>query len=104
MKKLTAWLKSMKWVVYVVIATGLGILLLVLRNIFAGPKPKGPERLPDVPPKLREKVAQVEEEALKAKIEAKVTAEAEKKEVEEILKIDDGKERRKRLAEKLRNL
>ena len=32
------------------------------------------------------------------------TAEAEKKEVEEILKIDDGKERRKRLAEKLRNL
>jgi hypothetical protein len=104
MKKLVAWVKSIKWLAYAVLAVSFGVLLLILRNLFFGPKPKGPERLPDVPPKLREKVEKAEEAALRAKVEANVTAEAEKKAVEEILKIDDGKERRRRLAEKLRNL
>jgi hypothetical protein len=104
MKSLIAWLKSAKWVLYVVLAVGTGILFLVLRKMFFGPKPEGPTRLPDVPPALQRKVDQVQEEALKAKVEAKVTAEDDKKKLDEITKIDDGAERRKQLAQMLQNL
>lgn len=104
MKKLLSWLKSAKWVAYAMIAVVVGVLLLVLRNLFAGPRPDRPGRLPDVPEKLKEKVDKVQEEALKAKIEAKVQAEDDKKEIEEILQVQDGRERRAKLAEKLANL
>lgn len=104
MKTLIAWLKQTKWVLYVILAVGTGILLLVLRKMFFGPKPDVPTRLPDVPPALQRKVDQVQEEALKAKVEAKVTAEDDKKQLDEITKIDDGAERRKRLAQMLQNL
>jgi hypothetical protein len=104
MKSFLAWLKSAKWIALVVLAVGAGVLLLVLRKMFWGPKPEGPTRLPDVPPALQKKVEKAQEEAIKAKVEAKITAEIDKKEVEEILQIDDGAERRKRLAEKLKNL
>jgi hypothetical protein len=104
MKTFLAWLKSAKWLALAVGAVVLGVLLLVLRNLFFGPRPSGPSRLPDVSPKLREKVAKAEEEALRAKIEAKVQASEDKKDLEEIAKIEDGVERRKRLAEKLRSL
>ena len=99
-----AWLKSAKWVVYLVLATIVGVLALTLRKLFVIPRPEGPTRLPDIPPALRAKVEKAQEEAIKAKIEAKVTAEADKKDIVEILQIDDGIERRKRLADKLRQL
>lgn len=104
MSRVTTWLKSAKWVLYLAIAIGSGVLLLALRHLFYGAKPTGPSRLPDVPEALRKKVEQAQEEAIKAKVEAKVVAETDKKQVEEILKIDDGVERRKRLADKLRSL
>lgn len=104
MSQVTTWLKSTKWVLYSVLAVGAGILLLALRHLFYGDKPTGPGRLPDVPEALRKKVEQAQEEAIKAKVEAKMVAETDKKQVEEILKIDDGAERRKRLADKLRAL
>jgi len=104
MSKFLVWLKSAKWILYVVLAVGTGILLLVLRKLFFGPKPDVPSKLPDVPPALQRKVDQAQEEALKAKVEAKVTAEDDKKQLDEITKIDDGVERRKRLAQMLQNL
>lgn len=104
MKKLIAWLKSAKWVAYTVIAAVVGVILLVLRFLFFGPKPDRPGRLPDVPEKLKEKVEKVQEEALQAKVESKVKAESDKKEIEVIMQIDDGKVRREKLAAKLKNL
>lgn len=98
------WIKSAKWVLYLVLAVTAGILLLTLRKLFVLPRPDGPTRLPDVPPALRAKVEHAQEEALKAKIEAKTTAEADKKDLVEILQVDDGIERRRRLADKLRQL
>lgn len=104
MKAFVAWLKTAKWILYLILAVALGVLLLVLRRAFFGERPERPVRLPDVPEALRRKVEKVEEEALIAKTEAKVTAASEKKEVEEIMKIEDGVERRKRLAAKLSTL
>jgi hypothetical protein len=102
MTVLLTWLKTAKWVLYLVLAIAAGILLFSLRKLFVIPRPTGPTRLPDVPPALQAKVEKAQEEALKAKVEARVTADADKQELVEILKIDDGVERRKRLADKLR--
>lgn len=96
--------KRMKWLLLAILALGVVVVTWVLRSLFGGPKAEGPSRLPPVPPKLQEKVDKAEEEALKARVEAKVTAETDKKELEEIGKIADGKERRKRLADKLKQL
>lgn len=104
MKRFIAWMKSAKWILYLVLTVAVGVLMLTLRHMFFGEKPDKPTRLPDVPDALRRKVEKVEEEALVAKAEARVTAEADKKEIEEILKIDDGVERRRQLADKLRML
>jgi uncharacterized membrane protein YdfJ with MMPL/SSD domain len=104
MTSLLIWLKSAKWVLYLILAVAAGILLLTLRKMFVIPRPIGPNRLPDVPPALQAKVEKAQEEALKAKVAAKVTADTDKQELTQILQIDDGVERRKRLAEKLRTL
>jgi hypothetical protein len=104
MTSIINFLKSAKWVLYSVLAIGVGVLLFSLRRLFSSPSPAGPDRLPDVPEVLKKKVEAAQEEALKAKVEAKLTADSDKKQVEDILKIDDGAERRKRLADKLRML
>ena len=105
MNTVLAWLKSVKWVAYVILAVGVGILLLVLRNLFAGSKPTGTNsRLPDVPPALQAKVDQVEEEALQAKATAKATTDAQVQQIKTISQIPDGAERRKQLAQMLQNM
>jgi len=63
-----------------------------------------PAGLPEVPEGLKKKVAEAEEKALTAKVEARVQAAAQKTELASITKIEDGTERRKRLAEMLTRL
>ncbi len=105
MTKIVSFLKSTRWILYAALAIGTGVLLFTLRHLFFGDPPKATNyRLPDVPEPLRKKVEAAQEEAVKAKVEAKITAVEDKVAVEEILKIEDGTERRKRLAEKLRTL
>jgi hypothetical protein len=101
MKSLVA---TSKWLMFVILAVGTGILLLVLRHLFAGPQPESSFRLPDIPPVLRQKVEQAQEDALRIKLESRIMGERDAEEIERILAVSDGAERRKRLAEKLRSL
>lgn len=57
-----------------------------------------------LPEGMQRKLDQVHEEALTAKVKAKAKADEDRIELAEIIAIDDGKERRQRLAEKLRHL
>jgi hypothetical protein len=96
----------MKWVL-IAVAVGIGLVaIFMLRGIFRRESPDGSKTdvLPDVSEALKDKVRQAEEEALIARVEARVEAETQKKELEEISTIDDGAERRKRLAAMLRGL
>jgi hypothetical protein len=101
------WLKAQytryRYWVWVAAAVAVAILLFVLRGLVVG-SGKGKISLPEIPEALKAKVAKAEEEALVARVEARVTAEQEVKELEEVAKIDDGVERRKRLAKMLENL
>lgn len=103
MKWLTAMFKQTKWVVWAVIATAAVVALWLLRTLFTA-DPEAPARLPEVPPKLKAKVAKAEEDALVARVEARVEAEKAKAILDEAASADDDKERRKRLAEALRRL
>lgn len=102
MTKLKAVWKRASWLLWAFVALTFAVVVWTLRGLFNGPKHAGPTRLPPVPEKLRAKVDKAEEEALKAKVEATVKAEEAKHELEEIGKITDGAERRKRLAERLK--
>ncbi len=98
--------KRFKWVI---IGVGVAIaiaLLFLLRGLFQTEHPDGSKTdpLPEVSEKLKEAVRHAEEEALVARVEARVEAETQKKELEEIGTIEDGAERRRRLAEMLRGL
>lgn len=98
--------KHIKWVA-VAVAVGLGIAgVFLLRGLFVKERSDGSEEdpLPEVADKLKKRVQQAEEEALVSRVEAKVKAEQDQKELEEVAQIDDGKERRKRLADMLRRL
>lgn len=103
MTRIRALWKRTAWVLWVILAFTFAVLVWVVRGLFNGPKHAGPSRLPPVPEKLQAKVDQAEEEALKARVEATAKAEEDKRDLEEIGKISDGAERRKRLAEKLRS-
>jgi hypothetical protein len=103
MKRLVSWVKSLRWVAWAVLAFAVVLVIWLVKGLFDGPK-TGPGRLPEPPKKLKEKVEKAEEAALVSKVEARVEAEKAKEALDEIAEIDDGKERRKRLADMLNNL
>lgn len=101
-----AFIKQFK---YYLIAGGVLLalgLFFVLRLLLTREDSKGNsgEVLPEVQDALKERVRTAETEALEARVEALVEAEEDRKELEEVSKIDDGAERRRRLAEMLRKL
>lgn len=101
------WLKkiwtSSKWIALVVIAVAVVVVLWLARTLFTR-DPHAPARLPEVPDALKKKVQKAEEDALIARVKANAEAEAAKKILDDAATIDDGEERRKRLAEALRQL
>lgn len=99
------WAKS-KWFFLAAAGVCLMIFGVILRGLFHSPKdtPSGTGRLPEVPRPLQEKVRKAEEAAMIAKAESKLTAEVKINELNEIKKIDDGAERRKKLAELLKDV
>lgn len=107
--KLKAFWKRSKWVILSVIAVLVAVLAFVLRGLFA-PKPEpflGPDQpqpLPPIDQRIKDQVVKAEEEALVARVEARVHAETQRMELQEIAKVEDGAERRRRLAEMLRRL
>jgi len=111
---MSAWLKALwkrsKWVILSVSGAVLLIVVFILRGLFTGrpskppPKPGEPQPLPPVDERITERVAQAEEEATVARIEAKVRADADREQLERINQVEDGAERRRRLAAMLRRL
>ena len=95
----------MKWVLLAVGAVVLAIVGFLLRGMFVRETSDGKEEvLPEVESRVRERVEVAEEEAMVARIEAKVVAETERVELKEIAEVDDGAERRRRLAAMMRGM
>lgn len=103
MDKLKAWWAKSRWAVWALIGIIFAIMVLVLRSLFQvkGKGDSGKFELPPVPKVIQEKVNKAEEDGLRARVEATAKADEQKKQLAEVLKIDDGAERRKRLAEML---
>jgi len=82
------------------------VLFFVLRGLFNREDATGHKTdvLPEVEDALKERVRAAEEEALVARVEARVEAEGQRKELDAVAEIEDGAERRRRLAEMLRKL
>jgi hypothetical protein len=98
--------KRYRWVLLAVAAATIGVLGVVLRGLFFKEPPEGKkiDVLPEVHEELKQKVQQAEEEALVTRVEARVQAEAQQQELAEVMKVEDGAERRRRLAAMLRQL
>lgn len=104
MNQLKAWWAKSRWAVWVVIGVCFAIMVLVLKSLLnVKPKPGegGGGLMPPVPKVLQDKVDKAQEDNLVARVTAKVKADDDKKKLDDVMKIDDGAERRKRLAEML---
>lgn len=101
------WKRS-KWVLFAIGGAVLVALAFVFRGLVTSCEPKrGSNRaqtLPTVDERVKARVAEVEEEATVARIEAKVRASTDREQLERINQVDDGVERRRRLAAMLRRL
>lgn len=94
-----AWWAKSRWAVWALVGVLVVVVLMVLRSLFdVKPKPGQPPGLPPVPKVLQDKVDKAQEENLVARVEAKVKADEHKKELETVMAVDDGAERRKQLA------
>ena len=107
-----SWLKQVKWFVWLLVACVIGVAF-----IFIGPfvlpkdrrvrKPDGTtsaDPLPMLPAAVQASLDRVHEEAVAAKVEASVRSEEQRKQLADIQQIDDGVERRRRLAALARTL
>ena len=82
------------------------LLLVLLRGIFTkeGEDGSKTDPIPEVEQALKAKVRKAEEDALVARVEARVEADGHRKQLEAAAEIEDGAARRARLAEILRTL
>lgn len=102
MRIVWASIKNYFWLALIVVVP---ILILILKGFFAkGDATRPGQLLPDVPQGLKDRAEKAEEEALVVRAEVRVRTEVKKEELETITKIDDGAERRKRLAEFLNTI
>jgi hypothetical protein len=107
-----AWFKALwkrsKWVLLAVGGVLVAILAFVLRGLFVRKPPERPSNepqpLPPVDERIHERVKVAEEEATVARIEAKVKADTDREQLDRINTVEDGAERRRRLAAMLRRL
>lgn len=108
--KLKAFWKRSKWVLVSVAGGVLLVVAFLLRGLFMKPRsgtetdPLEPKPLPPIDERIKEQVAKAEEEATVARIEAKVRADVDREQLERINQVEDGAERRRRLATMLRRL
>lgn len=98
--------KRLKYLLYAVGAAVVAVLAVIFRGAIVSKTNDGKKRIAParVPPKLQQAVQQAHEEALVEKALAKSQAEEQRQELQEIQKVDDGVERRKRLAAFIRTL
>ena len=101
---LKAWWARSRWAVWAIIGVLAVVMLAVLKsllNVKHNPADGHEPLLSPVPKAIQDRVDQAQEDNLRARVEAKVKADDQKKALDDVLKIDDGAERRKRLAEML---
>jgi hypothetical protein len=105
MNQLKAWWARSRWVVWVVIGVCFAIMVLVLKSLFDVKQKPGAGTdgglMPAIPKVLQDKVDQAQEDNLTARVTAKVKADEDKKKLDDVLKVEDGAERRKQLAKLL---
>ncbi len=100
MKILLAQIKAHFWAALGVLTVVGLILFAILRLLFTkGPVLVPGKLIPDPPQALLDRKAQAEENALVLKATSQAQTDVKKVELANITKIDDGKERRKRLAD-----
>jgi hypothetical protein len=95
------WAASAKWVFWLLLGVAGVVLVFVFKGLFTkAPLQNGnvDALIPHVPKFIQERVRAAEDNALTVKATTKAKTEAQQKELGEITKIDDGAERRKRLA------
>lgn len=106
--RLKAFWKRSKWMILSVLAAIVGVIAFILRGLFVRKPPINEipdnQSLPPIDARIKENVTRVEEEALVARIEATIRAETDREQLERIAKVEDGVERRRRLAAMLRRL
>lgn len=90
-----------KYIFYSVLSVCIVFVLFLVYRLFSSPKDPVPTFPIEVQKTLQEKVNRAEEDALIAKTKATLQAEEAEKALNEIMVIDDGVERRKRLADLL---
>lgn len=103
-------LAKLKWLLWVILAGVCVVVGFALRALFTGPRV--PDRvtgkveplLPPVPEVIKQKVEQAEEHTLQVKVESRVESAEHREQLQTIGKIEDGAERRRRLAEMLKVL
>lgn len=102
MDKLIAWLKSTKWVLIAI----LGVIVTIVLGVLRGVMNAGGGVLPPIATDNTVRVAadKAHEEALIAHVKANTTAEIHTVALQEIAKVDDGAERRAKLAALLKTV
>lgn len=107
-----AWLKAMwaqsKWVILaaggVLAGVTVSVLGVILRGLTSCNEGRSGSTALPVNEKIQKRVEVAEEQALVTRIEAKVRAAGDREQLERIAKVEDGPERRRRLAAMLRRL
>jgi hypothetical protein len=90
--------KHVKWFFWGLVAVATTFLALMFKG-FEVPEKKRKPKIPEVPPKLRERVLKAEEDAVFVRAGVKAREKVQQDELEDIRKISNGRERRRRLAE-----
>ena len=107
MGAIKVWAASAKWVFWILLGACAVILVFVVKGLFTkAPLVDGNDNalIPHIPKFIQERVRAAEDNALVVKATTKAKSAAQQKELGEITKIDDGAERRKRLAAFLKTL
>lgn len=106
--RLKALWKQFKWVLVAVAGVVVTATVFLLRGASSRKltqvREGEPQPLPPVDIRVKEQVKKVEEEATVARIEARIRAQSDREQLERIAKVEDGAERRQRLAAMLRRL
>lgn len=89
--------KNLKWLLWGLVAFVTTTLAIIFKGMEV-PEERRKPKVPDLPPKLKQRVRKAEEAAVVARVTAKVKHDHQKEELEEIKQISDDDERRKRLA------
>lgn len=104
MKQVRAWLAEFRWILWVLAAVVAAFLFAMVSPFLFQQGSDGATVLPALPQTVQRKLDAAHEAALIAKTNAITKADTDKGDLKMIAKIDDGAERRRRLAEKLRTL